>query len=627
MQFWPDCERCGYSCDNGGKVCNMCLAREPKEEPKPEPQVFDAELPPRKSGGKFTPRPYQVDACRAAFGAWNEGKRNILLEMATGLGKTVVFSEICLRWPEEWGRVLILAHRTELIEQACHKVGEHMEEMPDVEKAHQVAQRHRLMGSDVVVASVQTITQRHRLEKFYPEDFGLIITDEAHHATSKSYRRIFNHFMQNPSCKMLGVTATPERADKAGLIHVYDGGIVYSKPIKDGIDDGYLVPIQQGYPVIEGLDFSLVRQVAGDFQKSELEKMMMGEFAEQAKKESPLLQIASVTVRESDGRPTLVFCVTKKHALAMTEIFCRYPGVKAECVIDDTPPEERARIIENYKRGETQILCGVGVFTEGFDAPLTELVVIARPTKSLPLYIQMVGRGTRPMPGVVDGPETPEDRRAAIAGSSKPFCRILDFVGVSGRHSLVSSADIYGGDPRDVAAAKDTIRKKGGFGNIQEEIEKAKQARFEQEEARRKRLLEQRLIAESRHRLVNVDPFGGSMGQGPGIQQPKGPRGTASDKQVDYLVNLGIARATAETFSKEQAGKVISERKALVGAKYRVSFGKYKGRSLGECPNGYVDWVKEQKPQTGLLAELYQQIQIMEQGREMDREQARKSWI
>jgi superfamily II DNA or RNA helicase/uncharacterized protein (DUF3820 family) len=625
--FWPDCERCGLSCDNGGKVCNICIANEPKEEPIAEAQIFDAELPPRKSEGKFVPRPYQVDACRAAFGAWNEGKRNILLEMATGLGKTVVFSEICLRWPEERGRILILAHRNELIEQACSKVGEHMEEMPDIEKAHQVAQRHRLMGSDVVVASVQTITQRHRLEKFYPEDFGLIITDEAHHATSKSYRRIFQHFMQNPDCKMLGVTATPERADKNGLIHVYDGGIVYSKPIKDGIDDGYLVPIEQGYPVIEGLDFSLVRQVAGDFQKSELERMMMGEFAEQAKKESPLLQIASVTVEESNGCPTLVFCVTKKHALAMTEIFCRYPGVKAECVIDDTPPDERARIIENYKKGHTQILCGVGVFTEGFDAPLTELVVIARPTKSLPLYIQMVGRGTRPMPGIVDGPETPEERRAAIASSSKPACRILDFVGVSGRHSLVSSADIYGGDARDVEAAKTSIRKKGGFGNIQEEIEKAKQARFEQEEAFRQRQREQRLIAESRHRMVKVDPFGGSMGQGPGIQQPKGPRGTCSDKQVDFLVSLGIARATAETFSKEQAGKVISERKALVGGKHRVTFGKHKGKSLEQCPNGYVDWIKDQNKKTGDFAELTQHIRLMEQERKLAMDEARKSWI
>lgn len=626
MQFWPDCERCGYSCDNGGNVCDMCLAREPKEESKPETQAIDAELPPRRGEGKFIPRPYQIDACRAAFGAWDQGKKNILLEMATGLGKTVVFSEICLRWPEDQGRILILAHRNELIEQASNKVGEHIDETPDIEKAKQIAERHSLIGSSVVVASVQTICQPHRLERFAPEDFGLIITDEAHHATSKSYRRIYKHFAQNMNCKMLGVTATPERADKAGLIHVFGDGIVYSKGIKVGIDDGYLVPVLQYYQTIEGLDFSVVRQVAGDFQKSDLEKMMMGEYEQQAKKESPMLGMASTTIQEYGGKPTLVFCVTKKHALAMTEIFCRYPGVTAECVIDDTPTEDRARIIENYKQGKTQILCGVGVFTEGFDAPLTELVVIARPTKSLPLYIQMVGRGTRPAPGIVDGVDSADERQAAIAASIKPHCKVLDFVGVSGRHSLISTADIYGGDPRDVATAKANIQKKKSFGSIQEEIEKAKAERWAYEEAIRQQRKE-RLIAEAKYKSRQVDPFGGSMGYGPGQVIAKGPRGTCSDKQVDYLVKLGVSRAAAETFSKEQAGKVISERKALVGGKFRVSFGKHAGKALKDCPNGYINWAKEQKSDSGPMADLQKNIQLMEQEKQLDLEQSRKAWI
>lgn len=620
MEFWPDCERCGYSCDNGGTICDACQKMESFQESQALP-TFDGEMPPRKSDGKFEPRPYQLDACKAVFGAWSAGKRNVLIEMATGLGKTVVFSEICLRWPADWGRILILAHRTELIEQACNKVGDHLDEMPEIEKAGQRANRHRLMGSDVIVASVQTITQKHRLERFDPQDFGLVITDEAHHATSKSYRRIFKHFGENQECKMLGVTATPERADGAGLIHVYNGGIVYKKGIKEGIDDGYLVPIKQSYQVIESLDFALLRQVAGDFQKSDLEKMMLGEFEQQAKQESPLLKIASVTVQESKGKPTLVFCVTKKHALAMTEILCRYPGVTAECVIDDTPADERFRIIERYKQGKTQILCGVGVFTEGFDAPLTELVVIARPTKSLGLYIQMVGRGTRPAPGVVDGPETPEERRQAILSSVKPHCRVLDFVGVSSQHSLISTANIYGGHPADVAAAINNTRKKGSFEDIQEEIEKAKAARWA--EIEKNKAKSEKLIAEANYRSVEVNPFGGSMGQGPGeAVSPRKPRGTASDKQIDYLVKLGIPRATAETFSKQQAGAVITERRSLKGGKYRITFGKHAGKELSELPPGYLHWLMDRNEQSGEFAEVITQIELMDNERSFDFEEA-----
>lgn len=601
MMLWTECRVCGFDSD-AGDVCSACQVA--------EAQSVNGDLPARRGEGEFTPRPYQLDAVKEVFAAWSTGKNSVLIEMATGLGKTVVFSEICLRWPEGWGRILILAHRTELIQQACAKVGDHMGQTPEIEKANRKAQRHRLLGSDVVVASVQTITQRHRLERFDPHDFGLIITDEAHHATSKSYRRIFQHFRENKDCKMLGVTATPERADGTGLIHVFDGGIVYKKDIKDGINDGYLVPVRQAYQIIESLDFALVRKVAGDFQKSDLEKMMLGEYEEQAKEESPLLGMASAIVEQSENKPTLVFCVTKKHALAMTEILSRYPGVKAECVIDDTPTDERARIIERYKEGDVQILCGVGVFTEGFDAPLTELVVIARPTQSLGLYIQMVGRGTRPAPGIVDGLETAEERRQAIADSVKPACRVLDFVGVSGKHTLVSTASIFGGFPTDVAQAVENAKKKGGFSNMEEEIQEAKKARWAEMEAKRQR--QERLIAEAKYRSVEVDPFGGSMGGGPADNTPTRPRGTATDKQVDYLVKLGIPRATAETWSKSQAGSVIDQRMRLSGGKFRITFGKHAGKALNELPPKYVEWMCYRNQVDGDFAQVMPHIEAMD---------------
>ena len=189
------------------------------------------------------------------------------------------------------------------------------------------------------------------------------------------------------------------------------------------------------------------------------------------------------------------FSAGQLHAEKLTAAFNSYEGVNAECVIDKTDPDKRAQIIERYKNGVTQVLVNCMVFTEGFDAPKTAVIANTRMTKSISLYLQIIGRGTRPLKGVVDGPETAEERRAGIAASGKPFCVVLDFVGNSGNHKLATVFDVLAGkdvDPLDVEEAMKVAESEDKEVDVEELIEKVKKAREEREriaeEERQKRM-------------------------------------------------------------------------------------------------------------------------------------------
>ena len=384
-------------------------------EPPPADEPPDIELLPiiplDHGDGMMVPRLYQLDCVDLIF---EELQTNVstLVVMATGLGKTIVCAELILRWPH--GRILFLAHREELIYQARDKIGHHIDEACAIEMG--VLKEHRgghglLDKSKVLIASVQTMSRPNRSQFFNPMDFSLIITDECAHATSKSYRQIYSYFHQNPQLRHVGVTATPKRADGAAMGDIYQT-VAFEMDIREGIDQGYLVDIEQRMIVIEGLDFSSVRTTAGDFNQRDLASVMLGgavgavaitgsvtvDEEAVAKEEAMLHAVVSPTIAESAGRPTLVFAVTKDHAEKLCEVFNRHPGVVAEFVTDATPKDQRQRILKQFAKGEIQVICNVGVLTEGFDSRV-DFVVIARPTKSESLYRQMVGRGTRPLAG------------------------------------------------------------------------------------------------------------------------------------------------------------------------------------------------------------------------------------
>jgi len=525
------CEGCGSDtdlsvlCDCFVSLCAECYPKHscPHRPLRKETQWINP--------SSITPRVYQSEAEEAVFRELSE-HQSTLVVLPTGCGKTVLFCRVAHRWQNK--RVLILAHRDELIRQAARKVCEITGEPCDIEMGEEYADQQSLHGkARVVVSSVQTLSREKRRKRFYPFEFGLIITDEAHHAPAKSYRSIYDYFH---TAKHLGVTATPDRADEVALGKVYQS-VAYQYEITDAINDGWLVPIQQQFVYVEGLDFSGVRTTAGDLNGGDLSKIL--------EQEEMVHRMVGPVVEIAGNRKTLVFTASVAQAKYGAEVCNRYVQNSAEWISGETPIERRRDILARYARKEFQFLFNCAIATEGFDDPSIELVVMGRMTKSRALYSQMAGRGTRPLPGCVDGHITPDARKASIASSAKPFVLILDFVGNSGRHKLVSSADILGGDYSDavVEKAKEKIKAKGR-GDMSEELIAAK----EEEE---RKLAEKRkiVIAKAKFGTKDVNPFNVldiTPRREPGWFAGK----MATPKQADALSRMGIPNADRLTLSQ-----------------------------------------------------------------------------
>lgn len=502
-------------------------------------------------------------------------------------------------------RILILAHRTELIEQAADKLARHLGLRPEIEMADQYAGRSGLFGSPVVVSSIQTQVagkkcgacegkgchecidgKVRRMQRFDPQDFGLVVIDEGHHATAKSYRQVMDYYGRNDACQFLLVTATPHRGDGVGLGEICNS-VAFNRDIGWGISEGWLCPIRQGIVTVHGLNFSEVRtKMGGDFADGSLQKAMRGgvEEGESANlDEGPIMEVVVPTVKEAAGRQGLVFAAGKQHARDITHVLNRWhdSGVSALCVVDDTPKEERAESIRQFKNGDVQFLVGCGVFTEGFDAENVAIIANARPTKSKSLYLQILGRGTRVLGGEEIGRlATAEERRAFIASGKKPFCTMLDFVGASAEIGIVTTIDVLAGDANaaDIAAARQSARKSDKIIDPEAELAKAKVSRekAEQDEAERQRKLEEKrrqaqeamerrkqemearrgIRAEVEYDVRLVDPFENQGGVAAQVR-----KGTISEKQLGYLVKMGMSATTASTWSKQQAGAIITKRR------------------------------------------------------------------
>lgn len=449
-------------------------------------------------------RDYQQAASDSVFFEWKEVDSTLVV-FPTGGGKTVLFADVIRRsFPR---KAMVLAHREELIWQARDKIQRATGLTCEIEMGDYRAQDGGLFGrSSVVVSTIQTQCAGGdgggRMAKFDPNQFGVLIIDEAHHACSPSYRRVIDYYRTNPKLKVLGVTATPDRADEAALGQVFQS-VAADYEILDAIHDGWLVPIEQQMVNVDGLDFSSIRTTAGDLNGADLAAVMEAE--------KNLQGMAAPSLEIIGNKRALVFTSSVKCAETISEIFNRHKSGIASWVCGKTPKDERRKILADFSTGKIQIVCNCGVLTEGFDDPGVEVVIMGRPTKSRSLYSQMVGRSTRPLSGIVDGPETPEARRLAIAESSKPNCLVVDFVGNSGKHKLVTSADILGGKVSDEAIER-AIKKAKATGKptrmseaLAEQEELIKQEREDkrlQEEARRARL-----TAKAKYSVQSIDPF------------------------------------------------------------------------------------------------------------------------
>lgn len=447
-------------------------------------------------------RPYQNEAVEAVFAAWTENPSTLLV-LPTGTGKTVVFSEIIRR---AGCRAMVLAHREELIFQAQDKIQRVTGLEAQVEMGGYRADLRGLTGMPpVIVSTVQTHTAGGdgggRMTKFDPADYGLLVIDECHHATSQTYRRCIDWYMRNPAMKVLGVTATPDRADEEALGQVFQS-VAFDYEIRDAITGGWLVPVEQQMVTVASLDFSACRTTAGDLNGADLANVM--------EDERNLQGIADSAFKIAGTRRTLVFAASVDQAERLCEILNRHRPGCAGWLCGKTDKDSRRKTLGDFASGALQFVCNVGVLTEGFDDAGVGVVIMARPTKSRALYAQMAGRATRPagdVAGLLGNQPCDADRRAMIKASSKPQCLIVDYVGNSGRHKLVCTADILGGnftgEVIDMAAKR--ARESGKPVDMSAEIARAQ--RDIDEAKRREAAKRAALTAKAKYSMSRVDPF------------------------------------------------------------------------------------------------------------------------
>lgn len=515
-------------------------------------------------------RPYQEEAVRETIAAVKVGE-SALLVLATGCGKTVCFAAMIdelLR--EEPGKIaVVLAHREELIRQAVDKIERFTSRQCAVEMADLRANLDGLLGRvDVVVSTIQTQNSGKppRMQRFDPRDVAVVIVDESHHAVSPSYRAVLDYYRAG-GAKLIGVTATPDRADEEALGQVFSAA-PYVYDVADAIRDGWLVPIRQQMCKVTGLDYSQVRTTAGDLNAGDLSEVM--------EDEGTLQGIASATRQVVGERKTLVFTVTVKEADRLAEILNRHRPGCAAAINGGTDKVTRARLVRDFAERKLQFLVNVGVFTEGFDDPGVECVVMARPTKSRSLYAQMLGRGTRPSDAIaakLGTMKTAEERRQAIAGSDKPGVLVLDFVGNAGRHKLVTALDILGGkehgeDAEAIRAKAQKLAEEAGEeGRVVDPEAIAKQAKEELEKEREEAARRVRLRASATYEVVDVSPFYGALGMGTPMPLPRRYHDRRlTERQVAALEAFGFKDAAGmdyvdgkrlldECFRRKDAGE------------------------------------------------------------------------
>ncbi len=448
-------------------------------------------------------RPYQraaIDGIHDAF----EGSASTLLVMATGLGKTICFCDVADQYMRD-GKVMVLAHRAELIYQARNQMLMVTGKEPAIEMGEKRHDGNGIWDAPAIISTIQTQISRrgdgYRMNKFDPQDFSLLIIDEAHHGAAKSYRQVIDYYKQNPNLKVLGVTATPDRADEKALGQIFES-VAYEYGILEGIEGGWLVPITQQEVYVDGLDYSSIRTTAGDLNGGDLAKVL--EF------EEALHGIASPTIELLKDRRALVFAASLAQAERLTEIFNRHDAGCARWVHGSTEATERMMLFDDYANGRFQILVNVGITTEGFDDPGIEVVVMARPTKSRSLYAQMIGRGTRTLEGTLDGCDDPGERIRLIAASAKPVLEVIDFVGNAGRHKLITTADILGGKYQDevVELAKEMAQKEGEAHPVMSVLQKAEAELLRRQREREEADVRSVVTIRAKYSTAKVNPFG-----------------------------------------------------------------------------------------------------------------------
>ncbi|CAH2354435.1 putative ATP-dependent helicase Irc3p [[Candida] railenensis] len=459
----------------------------------------------------MTLRDYQEDCLTSVHNAISRGVRRPAVVLATGGGKTVVFSHLIPQlepYTETQGsKTLVLAHKQELVYQAASKIAS---VNPNLKVAIDMHNMKPTEDADVIVGSVPTLVRMSRLEKYDPAEFKTIILDECHHATAKSWAKILNYFSadhkQSP-IHVIGFTATMERADGSSLGKLFDE-IVYERGLIEMVQNKELVDVK--FSTLDvAVDFSKVKTRLNDFDTKSLSDAMNQDEINYSMAGS-YLRLS----HEFNFKSTLIFCVDIAHCKTLCGVL-QSQGINAQYVTGDTVKHERVSILEDFKQGKIQVLCNVLVFTEGTDIPNIDSLFLARPTKSRPLLVQMIGRGLRLHEG-------------------KSHCHIVDVagtrsIGIQSVPTLFGVPDSMKGSPRNYEKTQDEDEDELDTRLMSKE-EIKEQQRIKQEEALKKKLL----IEESRREAMNV-AF--STIDGFSLLLQKDIRGFQSDKNIHHAFN------------------------------------------------------------------------------------------
>lgn len=370
-------------------------------------------------------RDYQREAIDDLRKRWDAGATRVPMVLATGLGKTVIFSTLIEEWlsePANAGkRALVIAHTNELIEQAAASI---KRACPSASVGIVKGERNNVTAR-IIVSSRQTLASEKRRSQI--RRVGLIVIDECHHAVAtNTYGTILTHFgafqepelMDGPTVKVVGMTATLARSDKAKLSTVWEA-CSFKRDIMFGIRNGYLLDVRGERVVVADLNMKNVSMSGGDFGERSL--------AEELERTFAIEKIAEQYARVASDRKGIAFWPLVATAQHAAEVFTA-AGIKSAVVHGAMPLPERRQVLADLRSGVLQVVHNAMVLTEGFDDPTVECVVIGRPTKSAPLYQQMVGRALRP-----DLTLAPADRRPAL---------VIDVTGASEGNDLRSLIDL-----------------------------------------------------------------------------------------------------------------------------------------------------------------------------------------
>lgn len=464
-------------------------------------------------------RPYQQQAKDAIFSEWKNGIKKTLLVLPTGCGKTIVFAKVAEECVKGGSRVLILAHRGELLDQAADKIGKSTGLGCATEKAEQTC-----LGSwfRIVVGSVQSMMREKRLNQFPNDYFNTIIIDEAHHCISDSYQKVLRHF---PDAEVLGVTATPDRGDMQNLGTVFES-LAYEYTLPKAIKEGYLSSIK-AVTIPLKIDMSAVGVQAGDFKSGDIATAL-----------DPYLEsIAEEMEKYCSNKKTVVFLPLVKTSQKFRDILNNH-GFKAAEVNGDS--KDRAEILEAFDKDQYNVLCNSMLLTEGWDCPSVDCIVVLRPTKVRSLYCQMVGRGTRL------SPET-----------NKDHLLLLDFLWHTERHELCHPASLICESAEVAQKMTENMEKDAG---CVIDIEEAEKTASEDVVAQREEALAKQLSEMKRRKKRLVDPLQFEMsiqaedlsGYVPAFGWEMAP---PSDGQKKTLEKLGILPDAIENAGK--ASKIL----------------------------------------------------------------------